>query len=109
MLLDQEPSMVVAGMADRITGLLAQLEGSQPDVLLLDWDLMVEPIEDLFNDIDKLECQPEVIVLSSEPQLKAPILVAGGDFVITRDAPPDTLLSVLNDIWQSKIKKPNIG
>ena len=109
MLLDQEPGMVVAGVADRLTGLMAQLEGAQPDVLLLDWDLVVEPMDNLFNDIHKLEFQPEVIVLSADPQIKESVLAAGAIFFICRDAPPDALLPVLNDIRQSKIEKLSNG
>jgi DNA-binding NarL/FixJ family response regulator len=107
MLLDQEPGMAVAGMADRLTGLMAQVEGAQPDVLLLDSDLMVEPMENLFHDLQVLEQQPEVIVLSADPQIKESVLAAGAIFFICRDAPPDALLPMLNDIRLSKIEKPN--
>lgn len=100
--------MIVAGVADRLTGLMSQLEGAQPDVLLLDWDLMVLPMENLFQDIRKLEYQPEVIVLSADPQIKESVLAAGAIFFICRDAPPDALLPKLNDIRQSKNKKPKV-
>ena len=100
--------MIVAGMADRLKGLMAQLEGAQPDVLLLDWDLMDQPSQNFFQDIRKLECQPEVIVLSADPKIKDAVLAAGAIFFICRDAPPDALIPVLNDIRQTKIKKPKV-
>lgn len=107
--LDQEPGLIVAGVADRLTGLMSQLEGAQPDVLVLDWDLIVGPAEKLFVDLQNLEYQPEVIVLSRDPQLKEPVLAAGAIFFICKDAPPDTLLPMLNDLRLSKIKKPTNG
>jgi DNA-binding NarL/FixJ family response regulator len=108
MLLDQEPGMIVSGMADRIKGIIAQLEGAQPDVLLLDWALMTQPVEDFFRDLRNLECQPAVIVLSADPQIKDTVLAAGAIFFICSDSPPDALLPKLNDIRQAKINKPEI-
>jgi DNA-binding NarL/FixJ family response regulator len=103
--LDQEPGMIVAGVADRLTGLISQLEGAQPDALVLDWDLIVEPLEKVFDDLHKLEHQPKIIVLSRDPLIKESILAAGAIFFICKDAPPDTLLSVLNDIRNAKAKE----
>lgn len=105
MLLDQEAGLVVAGIADRLTGLIAQLEGAQPNVLLLDWDLMVEPMENLFHDINNLEHHTDVIVLSSEPSMEKSVLAAGAIFFICRDAPPDRLLPMLEDIRLSNNTK----
>jgi DNA-binding NarL/FixJ family response regulator len=85
------------------------LEGAQPDVLVLDWDLIVEPMEKLFGDLHNLEYQPKVIVLSRDPQLKESVLAAGAIFFICKDAPPDTLIPMLNDLRLSKIKKPTNG
>ena len=76
---------------------------------MLDWDLIVEPTEDLFGDLHNLEYRPEVIVLSRDPQIKESVLAAGAIFFIGKDAPPDTLLPVLNDLRLSKIKKPANG
>ena len=51
MLLHEEPGMYVTGMADRTKGLLAQVEASQPDVLLLDTHLPGKPMTDLIADL----------------------------------------------------------
>ena len=104
-LLDQSPELVVAGLADRYSGLLTQLEGAQPEVLLLDWELSTEPMIDLLKDIHNLEHQPKVIVFSTNPQKKEAVLAAGADFFICKDAPPDLLLPMLNEIRQSKTDK----
>ena len=44
LLLDQEPGMVVVGITDRLSGLLTQLEATQPDVLLLSWEIPFQTI-----------------------------------------------------------------
>lgn len=100
--------MIVAGMADRLKGLMHQLEGAQPDVLLLDWDLLVQPFEDFFQNLRNLECQPEVVVLSADPQVKDAVLAAGAIFFISSDAPPDTLIPKLNHIRKSKIERTEV-
>jgi DNA-binding NarL/FixJ family response regulator len=105
MLLDQQPGMVVAGMADRFTGLVSQLEGAQPEVLILDWDQPGETMGELFQDIQNLESHPMIIVLSGNPELRGAALAAGAIFFICRDAPPDMLIPVLNDLRLSKINK----
>lgn len=107
MLLDHEPGMVVVGMSDRLPGLLAQLQGSQPDVLLLDWELSDQPMTDLLTDVHNLERRPETIVLSTRPQEKENIMAAGAYYLICEDAPPDKLLPVLNDIRLSQTKNNN--
>lgn len=105
LLLDHQPGMVVVGLSDRMPGLLTQLEGSQPDVLLLNWELSIQSIADLFMDLHALECLPKVIVLSTDPQVRESVLTAGADFFICKDAPPDKLLSALTDVRLSKDPK----
>lgn len=109
MLLDQEPGLVVAGMADRLPGLISQLEGAQAEVLLLDWANTGESMGDLFQDVHKLESPPKIIVLSGNPDIREAALEAGAIFFICRDAPPDMLIPVLNDLRLSKINKLSKG
>jgi len=97
--------MYVIGMSDRLPGLMSQLEGSQPDVLLLDWELSTQSMPGLLTDLNCLEQRPKTIVLAANPEDKAMILTAGADYSITKNAPPDELLPILNDIRLSKTKK----
>lgn len=102
LLLDRDPSNIVVGISDRLTGLLALLDASEPDVLLLDWKLPVQSMTDLLSELHKLKAQPKTIVLSTRPQEKEAIMAAGAYHFITKDAPPDELLKVLNDIRLAK-------
>ena len=48
--LENETGMIVVGLSDRISGLLTQLAGSQPDILILDGELSSQPVKDLLLD-----------------------------------------------------------
>jgi len=104
MLLNQEPGMIVVGMSDRYQGLLAQLEGSQPDVLLLDWELSVQPAKELLTKVRNVESQPKIIVLTARTLKMETIIEAGANYLIYKDAPPDELLPILNKMQLSETK-----
>jgi len=94
--------MVVVGLCDRLPGLSAQLEGSQPDVLLLDWELSDGSTEAMLTNLRSLEHQPRTIVLAARPEAKEAVLAAGADFFLCKDSPPDTLLPILRGMQQSE-------
>lgn len=96
--LEQEPGIFVVGIIDRLPGLLIHLEAAQPDVLLMQWDIPIQSLEDLFADIHNMECPPKVILLSNKPEEREKILSAGADHFIAKDAPPDELLPILSSI-----------
>ena len=98
MLLDHEPGMVVAGISDRLQGLPDQLEASQPDVLVLEWQEPLPSITELITNIHNLACPPAIIYLSSGAEEKEMIIAAGADYFVVKNAPPDELLSILNDL-----------
>jgi len=106
LLLENEPGMLVVGITDRLTGLSTQLEVSQPDVLLLEWELPFKSLAGLLTDIHNLECPPKIIYFSSRPGGKKKIITAGADHFIVKDAPPDELLPILNNISYLKQECP---
>jgi DNA-binding NarL/FixJ family response regulator len=105
LLLDHQPGMAVVGLSDRLLGLFNQVEGAQPDVLLLDWDLSDHTMADFFANIRILERRPQVIVLSIIPQDNEAIRSIGADFIFCKNAPPDELIPVLNEISLSGTKQ----
>jgi len=104
LLLDYQPGMVVVGMSERLPGLLTQLEGAQPDVMLLEWELPAKPMSELLTDFQTLQCRPKVIVLSSNPETKDAIMAAGADEFIGKNAPADELLPILRRMRSSETK-----
>ncbi len=98
LLLENEPGIFVVGITDRLQGLLLQLEASQPDVLLLEWELPFKSMAKLLTDVHKLEAPPKIVLLSSCPEEKEKITAAGADHFIAKDAPPDELLPFLTKV-----------
>jgi DNA-binding NarL/FixJ family response regulator len=95
MLLEDEPGMVVIGMADRSEGLLTQVVASQTEVLLLDWELTKPAPINLLRDLEQLEHPPKIIALSINPQVKEIALASGACDFISKNVPPDELLPIL--------------
>ena len=105
--LHEEPGMNVTGMAVQTNGLLAQLEASRPDVLLLDWQLPGASVEELLDQINALEPPPKIIVLSVRPEVEKLALAAGADGFICMNEPPDELLGVVR--WLRDSSSSGIG
>jgi DNA-binding response OmpR family regulator len=103
--LENETGMVVVGLSDRISGLLAQLAGSQPDTLILDGDLSSQPVKDLLLGLSNLEHKPRTIVLTSEPGAAEMNKGTSVVFFIRKNAPPDELLPILTQIRLSTNNK----
>ena len=96
LLIDHEPGMTVVGITDRLPNLLSQLWATQPDILLLDWELALADIEELIADIRNLPHRPMITVLSGKPEDEEKIIAAGTDHFILKDAPPDDLLPIIS-------------
>ena len=95
MYLSREPGIQVTGIAIEAPGLLAQVRATQPDVVLLDWQLPGASMQDLLADIRRLAAPPKIVVLSVNPEIEAPALAAGADAFISKNEPPDQLLETV--------------
>jgi DNA-binding NarL/FixJ family response regulator len=102
--LDNEPGMVVVGMADRLERLLILVGASKPEVLLLDYELTRETTAGLIRDLHHLEYPPRIIILSVNPGIKEAIQEAGADGFVSKNEPPDELLPILRRMRSSETK-----
>jgi DNA-binding NarL/FixJ family response regulator len=96
--LENVPGMAVVGFTDRLKSLLPQLEASQADVLLLEWQLTPQAMIDLLAKIQTLPQSPKIVYFSGDLEDEQQIRAAGVDYVILKNAPPDELLPILNQI-----------
>ena len=101
---DKEPGMVVAGLSDRIQGLQAQLQGAEPDVLLLDCAFAPRSRSSLLASLRGLEPHTVIVAFATRPQDEEAIMKEGADYFISKEAPPDRLIPILNEIRSSGIK-----
>ena len=102
MLLEHEIGMGVVGITDRLSGLVLNLEASQPNVLLLGWEIPNQELVDLLADIHNLKSPPMIIFFSSKPEEEQEIITAGADYFICENAPPDKLLLILRELLGSQ-------
>ena len=95
--LEGEPGLTVVGFTDRLENLLPQLEASQAEILLLEWQMTPESLRQLLAEVHHLAPPHKIIYFSGDME-KQQILEAGADYVILKNAPPDELLPILNKI-----------
>ena len=107
LLFDSKPGMDVVGMTDRLERLAAQIEASQAEALVLEWNLPSSILAERINEIRQLDSSPVIIYLSSEPETAEAMLAAGVDYFIVKNAPPDELITILDDLQTPKPKNHN--
>jgi DNA-binding NarL/FixJ family response regulator len=95
-LLKQEADIVVVGEAGEAAEMLAQLQATHPDLLLLDWELPG------LKAMGSLDCLRKgfpallVVALSGQPEARRAALAAGADAFVSKAEPPEQLLAALH-------------
>lgn len=74
------------------------MAASQPDVVLLDWQLPDRPAVGILADLHTLERRPHVIVLCVKPEVAKEANAAGADAFVTKPASSDQLMAILRKI-----------
>jgi DNA-binding NarL/FixJ family response regulator len=97
LLLEQEPGLSVVGEAAEAEDLLAQVETTQPDLVLLDWELPGLRTDDRLSVLRALCPQLKVIALSGQPEARRAALSAGADAFVSKGEPPEQLLAAVED------------
>ena len=97
LLLEQEPGLSVVGEAAEAEDLLAQAEATQPDLVLLDWELPGLRTDDQLSVLRALCPQLKVIALSGQPEARRAALSAGADAFVSKGEPPERLLAAVED------------
>ena len=97
LLLEQESGMSVVGEAVKAEDLLAQVEATQPDLVLLDWELPGLQGNDRLSILRTLRPQLKVIALSGKPEARRAAQAAGADAFVSKGDPPERLLAAVND------------
>jgi DNA-binding NarL/FixJ family response regulator len=100
LLLEQEPEMSVVGEAADAEDLLAQAEATQPDLVLLDWELPSLRTDDWLSILRTLCPHLKVIALSGRPEARQAALDAGAEAFVSKGDPPERLLAAMDDCWR---------
>ncbi len=91
----EEPKLVVIGEATETETLLSQAQVLRPDLILLEWELPGQPVEEVLSTLHALNNGCQVIILSRQPECEAAALEAGADAFISKSAAPEELLAAL--------------
>jgi DNA-binding NarL/FixJ family response regulator len=93
--LEQERGMSVVGEAAGAKGLLAQIEATCPDLVLLSWELPGLAVVDLLSTLRRACPGLYVIVLSGQLEAESAALASGADAFVSKADPPELLLAAI--------------
>jgi DNA-binding NarL/FixJ family response regulator len=96
LLLDQQPDVEILGEAVDTTGLLDWVKATEPDVILLDWELPGLPATALLPVLQVHHPNLRVVALSGRPEARRAALEAGVDAFVSKGDPPERLLGAVN-------------
>jgi DNA-binding NarL/FixJ family response regulator len=91
----EEPGLSVVGEVSDTEDLLAEVQALQPDLILLEWELPGQPVEELLSVLRVLDGQPRVIILGQEPGAEQAAYVAGADDFVNKANGAEKLLCAL--------------
>ena len=105
MLLEHEPGMRVVGIAVRSEGLVGQVGAAQPDVMLLDWQLVASAPSEYIKHMRSIESHPHILVCHIRSETRSEAEAAGADYFFSKDVPPDQLLMMLHQLRRKRIQE----
>jgi DNA-binding NarL/FixJ family response regulator len=97
-LLEQRPGWVVVGEVLSAEKLLSKVESTNPDLVLLSWNLPDLRVEELIPTLCKKFPEISVIVLSGRPEMRPQAIAAGANAFVSKADPPDRLLEAVNAV-----------
>ena len=77
---------------------IAQVEDSHPDCVILDWNLPGRPMRGRIPVLKALGENIHIIVVNTRPELEKEILAEGADEFVCRTDPPEKLLDAIHRI-----------
>jgi DNA-binding NarL/FixJ family response regulator len=81
---------------------LAQVEDSRPDCIVLDWELPGRPIRERVTVLRALVPGLKVIALSARPESKAEAELEGTDAFLCKTESPEQILKIIQKICQQE-------
>jgi DNA-binding NarL/FixJ family response regulator len=94
-LLERQPGLKVVGEAAHAQDLLAQAEATQPELVLLGWELSGLAQAGSLSDLRQACPNLHVIALSGRPEARQVALDAGADAFVSKIDPPERLLAAI--------------
>ncbi|NIM94665.1 MAG: response regulator [Anaerolineales bacterium] len=109
LILEEDDVFQVVGEADDLDQLLLLIEDAQPDILLLDWELIPGQSEALIRTINKAFPQLFVTAMSARSTAKQEAMQAGVDAFISKGEPSKRFLSALHVMREKQMNVEGRG
>lgn len=97
-LLGRQPGMEVVGEAISVQELFDLIQGTFPDILLLDWELPGLDSECVLQHIKRINPELSVIALSGRIEARQAAQLAGVAAFVSKGQPPEHLLDAIQQI-----------
>ncbi|HEX2997459.1 MAG TPA: response regulator transcription factor [Anaerolineales bacterium] len=81
---------------------LAQVEDSRPNIIILDWELPGRPIRERVSVLRTLVPHLKVIAFSARPESRQTALADGAEAFISKNEPPLLILDKIQKVFQQK-------
>jgi DNA-binding NarL/FixJ family response regulator len=98
-LLERRWGLMVVGEATNADDMLALINATRPDLLLLAWELPGLSQAESLPALRRLCPGLAIVALSVRPELHQAALDAGADAFIWKCEPPERLLEAIADVW----------
>jgi DNA-binding NarL/FixJ family response regulator len=95
-LLEHQPGLEIVGEVADGADLLAQVEATRPDILLLHWQLRGWPAVDSLSSLRQAYPGLTVIILSGHPEVEEAVMAAGADAFVSKTDPAEQLLAAIH-------------
>jgi DNA-binding NarL/FixJ family response regulator len=105
MLIRVQSDLELAGEADDIADLLAQIKATKSPLVVFDWDALGQRIDTLMDLLQLFEKPPAIVALSVHENARADALSAGIPSFAHKGEPPDRLLATIRESERSKPAK----
>jgi DNA-binding NarL/FixJ family response regulator len=97
-LLEQKSLACHCSEAQKAEFILPAVAGFQPEVLLLDWEMVAGDKPGFIKEVRQIAHRVVVLALSGFPESRKTALRAGADYFICKNDAPENLLAVLQGL-----------
>lgn len=97
--------MQVVGEIASIERLVDSIRGTQPDMLLLEWELVSGESVRMVAELKRHFPELEIVAMSGRPELRKKAVAAGVDGFISKVDPPERLVSQLHSVGSARLQE----
>jgi two-component system, NarL family, response regulator DesR len=98
LLLETRLNVHIVGVADSTEALLPIVTRLQPDLVILDWELVGKPEKDLVAQLHALSPSLKVVLTSSRPEVALQAQAVQADSYVCKSQPPEQVVHVIQTI-----------